>query len=239
MVFREKFSKAKFRVRAEEPVTLFSLVGDEVIGRCSRNPVLSLKLPSPSWVGPWFLQENSDIGESVPGGGARTVPHPAAPLFLGWPLPCLHILSCPWLETVWGCPLELREGLGGWSLFPTNKRRGTRKGFCIPQGPAQFQYYGLSMWSWTSALEIEKDPPYRHPWIMLLNTCLCMLLMGNSLNGLYNLSSKPGHFELWKEVQLIVLQAAASTVPGAMGFMIAPGICKMSLGISLFCHLVW
>ena len=52
MVFREKFSKAKFRVRAEEPVTLFSLVGDEVIGRCS---MLSLKLPSPSWVGPWFL----------------------------------------------------------------------------------------------------------------------------------------------------------------------------------------
>ena len=51
MVFREKFSKAKFRVRAEEPVTLFSLVGEEVMGRCSRNPVLSLKLPSPSWVG--------------------------------------------------------------------------------------------------------------------------------------------------------------------------------------------
>ena len=41
MVFREKFSKAKLRVRAEELVSLFSLVGDEVSGRCSRNPVLA------------------------------------------------------------------------------------------------------------------------------------------------------------------------------------------------------
>ena len=57
MVFREKFSKAKFRVRAEEPVTLFSLVGDEVIGRCSRNPVLSLKVSSSTWIGILVLEE--------------------------------------------------------------------------------------------------------------------------------------------------------------------------------------
>lgn len=57
MVFREKFSKAKFRVRAEEPVTLFSLVGEEVMGRCSRNPVLSPKLPSSPQVGAFVPAE--------------------------------------------------------------------------------------------------------------------------------------------------------------------------------------
>ena len=45
------------------------------------------------------------------------------------PLPCLCIPSLPWLATVWICPLELREGHGGWSLFPTNKKWGTRTGF--------------------------------------------------------------------------------------------------------------
>ena len=138
------------------------------------------------------------------------LPHPAAALlFLGCPSLVSTASPVPDQKLFWGCPLELGEGLGGWSLFLQTREGGPGKAFVsrrAPHGPAQFQCYGLSMWSWTSALEIEKDPQYRHPWIMLLNTCLHMLLMGNSLNGLYNLSSKPGHFELWKEVQLIVLQ---------------------------------
>ena len=34
---------------------------------------------------------------------------------------CFFIHSLPWLVTVWICPLELGKGLGGWSIFPTNK----------------------------------------------------------------------------------------------------------------------
>ena len=33
------------------------------------------------------------------------------------------------LAAVWTCPLELTEGHGGWSLFPTNKKWGAQKGF--------------------------------------------------------------------------------------------------------------
>ena len=32
------------------------------------------------------------------------------------------------------CPLELREGQGGWSLFPTNKKQETQKGFRAQEG---------------------------------------------------------------------------------------------------------
>ena len=49
----------------------------------------------------------------------------AALLFSELLLPCLCIPSLPWLATLRICPLELREGHGGWSLFPTNKKQGT------------------------------------------------------------------------------------------------------------------
>ena len=41
----------RFRVKTAGCVTLFWLVGGEITGRCSRNLVLSLKLPSSTWVG--------------------------------------------------------------------------------------------------------------------------------------------------------------------------------------------
>lgn len=47
-----------------------------------------------------------------------------------------------------------------------------------------------------TALGVEKDPQLRHHEL-LPNTCLHMVMMGNSLNGLY-LSSKPGHFGVLK-----------------------------------------
>ena len=63
-------------------------------------------------------------------------------------LPCFCIPPLPWLGTVWICPLELREGLGHWSLFPADKKWGTRKGF-VPertrQGLAPFHFFWLSM----------------------------------------------------------------------------------------------
>ena len=42
-------------------VTIFRLVGGEVTGRCSKNLVLSLKLPSSTWVGLYFLLKNSKM----------------------------------------------------------------------------------------------------------------------------------------------------------------------------------
>ena len=55
-------------------------------------------------------------------------------------LPCLCIISLPWLATVWSCPLEHREGPGCWNWFPKNKKWGAQKGLCpgAPQGPAWF-----------------------------------------------------------------------------------------------------
>ena len=34
--------------------------------------------------------------------------------------------------------LELRDSLGGWSLFPTNKKWGSWKGFCTQEDPTPF-----------------------------------------------------------------------------------------------------
>ena len=57
----------------------------------------------------------------VPPGGTRLKSHPAL-LF------SLHSLTP--LVTVWMCPLEHREGLGDGSLFPINRKWGTKKGLC-------------------------------------------------------------------------------------------------------------
>ena len=45
------------------------------------------------------------------------------------------------IATIWICSLVLREGLWGWSLFPTHKKWETQKGFVCrraPQSPARF-----------------------------------------------------------------------------------------------------
>ena len=45
------------------------------------------------------------------------------------------------IATVWICPLEFRENIGGWSLFPTKKKQEHKKAF-VPgsatQCPASF-----------------------------------------------------------------------------------------------------
>ena len=67
-----------------------------------------------------------------------------AALLFSWLLfLCFCIPLLPWLATVWICPLGLREGLGGWSLFPINKKWGTQKGLGprrAPHGPARFHW---------------------------------------------------------------------------------------------------
>ena len=65
MVFREEFSKIKFGVRAAGCVTFFWLVGGEVIGWCSRNLVLNLKLSSSTWVGALVPIELKDRCQNV------------------------------------------------------------------------------------------------------------------------------------------------------------------------------
>ena len=40
---------------------------------------------------------------------------------------CYHLIFLEWFAMVRICPLGLREGHGGWSLFLTNKKRGQIK----------------------------------------------------------------------------------------------------------------
>ena len=81
-------------------------------------PGLGLKLVSPALAGRFIT--------TAPPGKPCTI--------VSWLLlPCLCIPSLPWLATRWTCPLELRERHGGWSPFPTNKKRGTQKGFCAQE----------------------------------------------------------------------------------------------------------
>ena len=82
MGFGEKFLEAKLGVRAAGCVAFFWLVGGEVTGRCSRDLVISLKLPSSTCLGALVpAEELKDIFMYVPWGGTRTMPY-AALLFL-------------------------------------------------------------------------------------------------------------------------------------------------------------
>ena len=66
-------------------------------------------------------------------------PCPKAALLFPLAVPALsHIPSLPWLASVWTCPLELREGHGGW-MKPTSCNQDTgghRKAF-VPKSPTR------------------------------------------------------------------------------------------------------
>ena len=72
---------------------------------------------------------------AIPWGGLRTLPHGYT--IISWlPFLCFCIPSLCSLVIAWICSLVLREDLGGWSLFPTNEKKGTQKGFCTWKGHA-------------------------------------------------------------------------------------------------------
>lgn len=103
----------------------------------------------------------------------------------------------PRLATVWTCPLELREGHGGWNLLPKNKKWGTQKGLCpgVPQGPARF--HSPSFLCYSSVLRRigigqEKESLF---WRELL---------------IINLAEELGFRETWFEVPTSVLSFAQS-----------------------------
>ena len=151
MIFGEQFLQAKFVGRPAGRVTFVLLVGGKVTGRCSRNfhhqpsgscqsgiHVLALSLTLPPSTG---------MGSLVPGAELRRMyqiavhmpqeepgPRPISTLLFldAFPL-FLHSLT-PLIRN-WICPLELREGLGGWNLFPTSKIWGIEKGFYTWENP--------------------------------------------------------------------------------------------------------
>ena len=84
-----------------------------------------------------------DIVMCIIWGGTRTLPQRCATV--SWLLLlCLPVPSLPWLTTVWTCPLELREGHGGWMKpISCNQEMGDTERLLCPwdqQGPVQFQY---------------------------------------------------------------------------------------------------
>ena len=134
MVFREEFLKAKFGVRAAGCVTFFWLVGGEVTGWYSRNLVLSLVTILHLGGGlSSYRRTQRCIVIYTTWGGTRTMLYCCT--IVSWLLfPCVSISSLPRIITLWICPLELRESLGGWSYFPTNKELGIWRSFCTREG---------------------------------------------------------------------------------------------------------
>ena len=79
-------------------------------------------------------EELKDIVMCIPWGETRTLPQGCT--VVSWLLlPCFCI-SPSSLATVWICPLELREGQGGWMKpISYNKKWGTQNSFCGQEGP--------------------------------------------------------------------------------------------------------
>ena len=117
-------------MRAAGYVTFFWLDGGEVTGLCSRNLVLSLKLPSSTWVGTLVLQ-NSKIVLCV---SLEEEPGPGPVLhycFLAAPPLCLHSLTSLISKSL-NLLFGIQEDLGCWNLYPANKKPGT---LCTREDP--------------------------------------------------------------------------------------------------------
>ena len=107
-------------MRAAECVTFFTLVGGEVTEQCSRNLVLSLKLPSSPWVEALVPTELKDTVMYSPSGGTRTV-HPWLHLFLFFFNKFIYYLFIYfWLCWVFvaACGLSLVAASGGYFSLP-------------------------------------------------------------------------------------------------------------------------
>ena len=130
--------KETFGVRAAGCVSFNWLVGGEATELCSRNLVLSLKLPSSTWVGApvlqnskycyaCFLSKNQDLA-------SRLYPHLIVLLFL-YPLPSLisNCLNLPFVTQ--GRSRRLNEA---YILQTRNGEHRTDLYSRVPQSPAQF-----------------------------------------------------------------------------------------------------
>ena len=88
----------------------------------------------------------------IPWGGTRTLPQgcPVASQLL---LPCLCTPSLSWLATVWTCPLELREGQGGWiKPISCKQEKGRYRKTFVPRSPTAS--CSVSLWT-----QLDKKAP--------------------------------------------------------------------------------
>ena len=96
----------------------------------------SIWSPSSTWVGTLVLQKNWKIYCYVY--SFRRNQDSAYCCSIVWLLAlCFCISSLPWLLSVWIRPSEFRKCLRDWSLFPTNKKQETWKGFCTQEMPTE------------------------------------------------------------------------------------------------------
>ena len=107
-----------------------------------------------------------DIVLCIPWGGTRTLPQGCA--IVSWLfLLCFCIPSLPWLATVWKCPLELREGLGGWMkpISCNQRMRDTERLLCPGAPRLDFRRLGGD-----SRREVNQLPAM-HPGLWWLQVC--------------------------------------------------------------------
>ena len=120
--------------------------GSEATEQCSRNLVLSLKLPSFTGLGAPVLQNSKTLLwvflEQEPGPSLKAIPS----------FDCSFSIFCfpslPWSATVWICPLGLREGEGGWMKPMSYKQEmGNREWICTPEPHAVLLSFNSGNWA--------------------------------------------------------------------------------------------
>ena len=154
-------------------VAFFWLIGSKIAGWCSRNLVLSLKLPSSTWVdaglSTYRRTQRYILNIYIPWAGTRTLPQDCTTVS-SLLLSASCVPSLLWLAAVWICPLELQKGLGGWMyLFPTNKK------LVAGVGNGKDLYHGAppsSAWFHSRSLKMQGMSPSPPPEI-LEGTGLC------------------------------------------------------------------
>ena len=126
MVFGEKFLMGRIWGESSRVWDFFRLIGGKVTGQSFRNLMVSLKLPSFTWVGPLVSAELKYMHQII-----MYIPSEAtSTLFYCWTIVswllflCFCIPSLPWLATVWICLLEIWKGQWGWmKTISCNRKR--------------------------------------------------------------------------------------------------------------------
>ena len=122
----------------------------------------------------------------------RTGPLPQACTVVSWCNSLLSLRPLPsLLATLWTCPLELKEGHGGWSLFPTNKKWGTQNGFHSQEPHRVLFSFTKSKFYWdswpcfifSSKIQIEGVKKRKSSESLYLNKLVQMDGLGSSALG--------------------------------------------------------